>query len=266
MLTELTRMSLKTRTDKAFWHKYTEVYAEVFEELRRRKSNPTILEFGVFQGDSIRLYLDYFEKPTIYAVDWLPVQESWPRSELVTYFQADQSNRSEIANTLAKIDRQFDLVIEDGGHRPDQQYYSLIETAKYVAPGSTYILEDLHTSLKGHPLNRWFRLFAEKYPGNCYNLLVAIKHLRELIEIGRIDVAEAKARLSRKFAGNAIVPEADRALLFDRIQSVFFYKRCELPILCWYCHSDQFDYQALKCVCGKPLIGTRDSLTSILQF
>jgi hypothetical protein len=266
MLTELTKLSLKTKTDKAFWHKYTEVYSEIFKEVNAKTSNQKILEFGVFKGDSIRTYLNYFSNPTISAVDWFPIQESWPIANNVTYHQANQSHREEIAKTLAKINQNFDLVIEDGGHRPDQQYYSLIETIKYLRPGSIYILEDLHTSLKGHPLNSYLRLFFEKYPGNCYNVLVAIKHLNELIEIGKIDTAEAHKRLSSGFSKRAIIPEADRLLLFERIKDIYFYKRSELPIFCWYCYSDQFRYDDLKCTCGKGLIGTHDSLTAILRF
>jgi hypothetical protein len=266
MLTEFTKMCLKTKTDKAFWHKYTEIYADYFKEVSTQKTNPKILEFGIFKGDSIRTYLEYFKDPSIYAVDWLPIQDSWPTATNVTYYQTNQSHREEITKTLAKINQNFDLVIEDGGHRPDQQYFSLLETLKYLKPGSIYILEDLHTSLKGHPLNSYFRLFFEKYPGNCYNVLVAIKHLQELIEIGKIDITEAKKRLSSGFSQRAIIPNEDRLILFDRIKDIRFFKRTELPIFCWYCSSDQFQYGSLKCSCGKPLIGTRDSLTAILRF
>jgi hypothetical protein len=267
VLTELTKSSLKTNTDKSFWHKYTEAYDSVFAAVRAKNPKPMILEFGVFKGESIQTYLDFFPNSEIYGVDILPVRPGWPKASNVTYHEVDQGKRAQVKNLLLQLDKKFDLAIEDGGHRPDQQFNSLVETLPYMKPGSVYILEDLHTSMKGHPLNRYFRLFGERYRGNCYTLLLAIKHLQEQQELGKISAIDAEKLLTSKFQESALMTRAEVAYINSRIDSIQIYKRADLPLACWQCHSENFDFMKLRCAdCGKDLIGIQESLTAILNI
>lgn len=267
MLTDLTIKSLGTNTDKSFWHKYTEAYDPIFGKIRAQNSSPCILEYGVFKGESIQTYLDFFPQVEIHGVDILPQRPEWPIAKNVKYYEVDQSQRHQIKNFLINLDRRFDLVIEDGGHRPDQQFNSLIETLPYMKKGSVYILEDLHTSMKGHPLNKFFRLFGVKYPGNCYQILLAIKHVHELIELGKINANEATNILISKFQKSSLLGKPDIISIYKKIREVQIYKRADLPIECWQCRSHNFDYLKLKCEnCGKDLMGIQESLTAILNM
>ena len=267
MLTTLTKTSIGTNTDKSFWHKYTEVYDQIFGNIHSQFTSPCILEYGVFKGESIQTYLDYFPQAEIHGVDILPQRPEWPISQNVKYFEVDQSLRYQIKNFLNKLDRRFDLVIEDGGHRPDQQFNSLIETLPYMKMGSVYILEDLHTSMRGHPLNKFFRLFGVKYPGNCYQVLLAIKHVHELIELGKIQTNEATNILISKFQKSSLLGKTDIISIYKKVREVQIYKRSDLPIECWQCRSHDFNYLKLECDnCGKDLMGIQESLTAILYL
>ena len=266
MLTDYTKQCIKTNSDKAFWHKYTDFYEPFFKVIQAEKERPVILEYGVFKGGSIRMYLESFRHPIIYGVDIVAERPTWPKGDDIHYFQVDQSNRGQIRDFLKKADQKFDLVIEDGGHRPDQQYYSLIETVDYMAPGSLYILEDIHTSLKGHPLNKYFGRIGERFPGNCYNVLTAILHLKQLMSLGKIAERDAEELLTRQFTGRALIPPPDRLRLFTLIEDISFFKRADLPLLCWSCGSHVFDYEAFKCVCGKLLMGAHDSMSAVLTL
>ncbi len=268
MLTELTKTSLKTNTDKSFWHKYTEVYDSIFKKIRSESRVPSILEYGVFKGESIQTYLDFFPNSVINGLDILPERPEWPKDSKVTYHKVDQSQRHQIKDLLARINLKFDLVIEDGGHRPDQQFNSLIETLPYMKlEGSVYILEDLHTSMPGHPLNQYFRLFGEKYPGNCYSLLLAIKHLRELEELGKLTTQNALSTLISKFRSSSMMSATELEFIYSKIQTIEIFKRADLPLACWQCRSEDFDYLNLKCSkCGKKLIGVQESLAAILHI
>ena len=54
-------------SDKASKHKYDIVYEKYMSHRRDEKIN--LLEIGVFKGDSIKVWLDYFPNATIYGVD-----------------------------------------------------------------------------------------------------------------------------------------------------------------------------------------------------
>lgn len=267
MLTELTKISLKTKTDKSFWHKYTEVYDLLFKKIRTKVECPRILEYGVFKGESIQTYLDFFSQVEIHGVDILPERPEWPKAANVKYYKVDQGERTQVKKFLTDLNLYFDLVIEDGGHRPDQQFNSLIETIPYVKPGGAYILEDLHTSMKGHPLNKHFRLFGERFPGNCYQLLLGIKHFHELKDLGNITSDQAENILVAKFQDSCLMTKEEIITIYRRIKSIDLYKRADLPLACWQCHSDNFDFIHLKCAdCGKELLGLQESMTAILYL
>lgn len=53
--------------DKAVKHNYHTVYEPEFDTIRNESIN--ILEVGVFKGDSVRAWLEFFPNATIYGID-----------------------------------------------------------------------------------------------------------------------------------------------------------------------------------------------------
>ena len=49
------------------WHSYNELYEADFEPLRKKQIN--ILEVGTFRGESINVWLEYFNNANIYTID-----------------------------------------------------------------------------------------------------------------------------------------------------------------------------------------------------
>jgi hypothetical protein len=103
------------------------------------------LEIGVYRGGSLRMWRDFFA----------------PQSSL-TFLDIDPACKAlEIAGTdirigdqtdvtfLAKVAQEkgpFDLVVDDGGHKMDQQITSFQTLWAAVKDGGLYIVEDTHTS------------------------------------------------------------------------------------------------------------------------
>ncbi|MFZ4410790.1 MAG: hypothetical protein ACOYOH_25835, partial [Paracraurococcus sp.] len=93
---------------------------------------------------------------------------------------------------------------------------------------------------------------------NALNVLLALQHLRD-----------RKKALTDQVVDQLSSPEffnAEQIRRLDaRIAKTTLFKRTQLPLSCWHCKSDEFDYTALKCGCGTALYANADSMTYIIE-
>ncbi len=128
----------KFSTDKIS-HGYMEVYSKVFEE---KYDSKNILHIGI-KDDSLKLIETFFPFSKIYATDL--TQISTDNDKIKTYV-VDQSKIESIENFVSKINFDFDIIIDDGGHTMVEQQNSFGILFKKLKSGGVYIIEDLHTS------------------------------------------------------------------------------------------------------------------------
>lgn len=239
-------------SDKSFWHRYTGFYERAFSTLGDVSS---ILEFGVFKGDSIRWLAERFPQARIVGCDIVPPQPSWPVSPRVGYARLDQGSVEQIRRLFEHLNTKFDLIIEDGSHKPVHQRNCLVETLSYLRPGGMYILEDIHTAHPEHPLYRELKRATVVGP---LHLLLALEHLQA--RSAALDEATV-ARLT----GDSLFSRDDVELVFRLVRSVDIYRRATLPLRCYNCGKSAFHYGALRCECGADLYGVADSMTAVLR-
>src|SRR5262249_37377413 len=60
-------------------------------------------------------------------------------------FIGDQADRNFWTN-FRKAVPSFDVVVDDGGHKPNQQTTTMSELLPYLNPGGVYLCEDVHGS------------------------------------------------------------------------------------------------------------------------
>lgn len=127
----LYELGLKHGTDKATYHNYLPFYEKRID----KKSTKRFLEIGIWQGDSIRMWREWFEPSTIV--------EAWdinPPSAIdgCDIRRVDQTNREEMLSNLTGV---YDVILDDGAHRTDSMETSL----GCLFPHTQYfIVEDLH--------------------------------------------------------------------------------------------------------------------------
>lgn len=136
----------KYNCDKSSKHKYHLIYERDFEKLRNDPIN--ILEIGIFKGDSIKAWLDYFPNATIFGIDLFtritPEDIDILNHPRVKWLQGD-STKIEIKEKimLAWPDITFDIIIDDGLHTP----YANRETFNNIFPmckkNGFYYIEDV---------------------------------------------------------------------------------------------------------------------------
>lgn len=165
----VTRPYLKYSSSK--WENgYIDFYDIFFNHLKH-KSDVSLLEFGVYTGESIRYFRDYFTNPNVkivgfdphpcefYGHDWLaevkgiPVNKSSGdkyegASDNVFFYNKDTSNESVI--DCCKQYGPFDIIMDDASHYPDwaEKYFNL--SWPYLKDEGLYLIEDIDPQLIGH--------------------------------------------------------------------------------------------------------------------
>lgn len=147
MLTELAnQIGSDKGTNIVPFHNYCSAYEPHFEKIRDKPLR--ILEIGVNEGPSLRLWNEYFSQATIYGVDinLARVKPENVKSPRIHLMQADQSNRKALHDVIEKTGGSFDIIIDDGGHLMQQQQLSMGVLFPHLVSGGIYAIEDLHTS------------------------------------------------------------------------------------------------------------------------
>lgn len=132
----------KYQTDKHTDHHYIQEFYEIeFEHLRDKELN--ILEIGVWRGDSLKLWHDYFINSNIYGADhFIRVGEDRVRTELSSFGRIKQLLNIDSTEKKLYFDVQMDIIIDDGAHNPDAQIQTYENTKHLLKDGGIYIIED----------------------------------------------------------------------------------------------------------------------------
>jgi hypothetical protein len=123
------------------WIHYFDIYDHHLHKFKGKKVN--ILEIGVYSGGSLEMWKEYFgENCYIYGVDIVDsckvYENGWTK-----IFIGDQADRQFWKGFKREIPF-IDIIIDDGGHSPEQQIVTLEEMLPHLAPGGVYICEDVH--------------------------------------------------------------------------------------------------------------------------
>jgi hypothetical protein len=137
----LTELGTKYNTDKANYHRFTQFYNSYFNQ--KRYEAKLVMEIGVLNGGSLKMWEEYFPNATIIGVD--NQNKKQYEQGRIKIHQADQEYPDSLVE-VAKQYGQFDIIIDDGSHLIPHQYQTLGALFPYVKINGYYVLEDLHTS------------------------------------------------------------------------------------------------------------------------
>jgi len=105
-----------------------------------------MLEIGVLDGASLRMWEEFFPLADIFAID-VDAACAAHASARATISIVEQGDKTALQTYAAE--RRFSLIIDDGGHRMKQQILSFEVLFPTLLPGGTYVIEDSHTSYIG---------------------------------------------------------------------------------------------------------------------
>lgn len=146
----LDELATKHNTDKGpNEHNYTPRYSLYLEQYRDEEFN--LLEIGICDGASIRMWKEYFPKANIIAIDIDPRCKKYEEDRINVHI-GDQTD-IKFLNELYNQYKHFEIILDDGGHSYKQQIVSFETLFPHLTPGGLYFIEDLHTSYR--PKSTW---------------------------------------------------------------------------------------------------------------
>jgi hypothetical protein len=104
---------------------------------------PTVVEVGVYSGGSLPMWQAYFGPGChVHGVDIEPACKAYESADVKIHI-GDQADRDFWSSFRASVPS-VDILIDDGGHEPEQQMVTLEELLPHLRPGGVYICEDVH--------------------------------------------------------------------------------------------------------------------------
>ncbi len=121
-------------------HHYFDIYHRHFRKFIGKEVR--VLEVGIYSGGSLGMWLEYFGKNChVYGMDIEKACMSY-KSDRIDVFIGDQSDRSFWKRFRHEVPK-VDILIDDGGHDPEQQRITLEEMLPHLQPGGVYLCEDI---------------------------------------------------------------------------------------------------------------------------
>ncbi len=131
--------------DKDTVHSYIDVYEEILKPYRGKVN---FLEIGLFSGNSLRMWEQYFNEGKCTGIDISDqphggLQDLRPMINEGTHniFIMDGTKKEDIEKNFKGV--KFDVIIDDGSHSIDHQLESYKHFKSHLAKGGIYIIEDV---------------------------------------------------------------------------------------------------------------------------
>ena len=145
---DLMKLALKCNSSKLLDPECTHYLTHYNNRLKNYRNKPIkILEIGVKDGDSLKLWKDYFPPESkIYGIEINELLLEDFKQDNTRIFFGSQTDIPFLNDVLGDIG-QVDIIIDDGGHTCNQLITSFNFLFEYgLKDGGLYVMEDLGTS------------------------------------------------------------------------------------------------------------------------
>jgi hypothetical protein len=106
-----------------------------------------MLEIGVFKGESIKAFREVFKNAE--CLVGLDINSKCKEYENISeniFIEIGDACNKEFVESIIKKYGQFDIILDDGGHMPNQQKNSFEALFPLLHPNGVYLVEDIQTS------------------------------------------------------------------------------------------------------------------------
>ena len=170
--------------DKGKKHGYELVYEKDFERLKNLPIN--ILEIGVLEGKSLKVWLDYFPNATIYTIDTF---KRIPHTD-VPVLQDPRVIWKKCNSTFNRAkdlwnDLKFDIIIDDGLHNSTANRLTFLNFFDKLKVGGGYYVEDVMQYNIVTPKDRVKGSWKETHPYTFYVRNGNISNYNSMLETFR---------------------------------------------------------------------------------
>lgn len=136
---------------------YTPYYNMLFRHLKDQKI--LFAEIGIELNASTKMWRKFFSKAKIYGLEFdnqkiIKAKKHGLKNTL--YKKIDVSNQKSIKTTFLKINKKFDVIIDDSTHLIDHQINIIKETLPFLKQNGILIIEDIFKKRKNHSEQEYY--------------------------------------------------------------------------------------------------------------
>jgi hypothetical protein len=143
----------KFKSDKSQNHNYHLIYSALFKNKDKVKN---VLEIGIgtnnldvmsnmgkkgTPGASLRAFKDFFKFASVYGADF--DKRILFKEKRINTFYVDQTKIKTLSSLFSKINKKFDLIIDDGLHAIHANLNTTIISLKHLKKGGWLVIEDI---------------------------------------------------------------------------------------------------------------------------
>jgi len=136
-----------SRTDKNTRHSYLELYQKLL--VGKKETAQNVLEIGIYDGGSIKLWSDFFINATVYGLDIRDMNTMWSeiigKEKVYLYTSMDAYNEDFFNTHFLSKGKKFDFMLDDGPHTLDSMKAFIRLYSQIMTDDGILIIEDLQS-------------------------------------------------------------------------------------------------------------------------
>ena len=136
-----------TRTDKNTIHSYLPLYQTLLSNKKETAKN--VLEIGILNGGSIKLWKDFFTNATIHGLDIISIDNVWEnikfKDRIILYTSFQAYNEENFNTYLASQNIKFDFMLDDGPHTLESMKQFIKLYSQIMTEDGILIIEDVQS-------------------------------------------------------------------------------------------------------------------------
>lgn len=135
------------RTDKNTLHSYLPLYNKLL--FGKKQTAINVLEVGIRDGGSIKLWHDYFTTATIHGIDTMRKDDIWDElknnSRIILHTSSDAYNPNFFKEAFLDKGLKFDMLLDDGPHTLESMIYFIQLYSQVMTDDGILVIEDVQS-------------------------------------------------------------------------------------------------------------------------
>lgn len=160
-MTSLLELVDNSQTDKNTVHSYLGLYEELLQS--KKESAKNVLEIGIYNGGSIKLWHDYFPNATVHGADIMHIDQVWSeiknKERIVLHTSSDAYAPDFLQKQFLDKGIKFDMMLDDGPHTLESMKVYVSTYSQLIDEDGILILEDVQDWA-------WIDILRECVPDN----------------------------------------------------------------------------------------------------
>ena len=136
-----------SKTDKNTLHSYLGLYQKIL--ITKQDSALNVLEIGIAEGGSIKMWSEFFTNATIHGLDIIHMDSVWDKiknnNKIVLYTSTDAYNDTFFKTEFLNENKRFDVMIDDGPHTLESMLKFIRLYSKLMTDDGILIIEDVQS-------------------------------------------------------------------------------------------------------------------------